>query len=127
MSSVYYHLVPESEWRSCQKNARPYFPATYEADGFTHLSDNRQVLVSIGNHFYKQIKGKYLVLEIDPSKLTSEVKLEPAAPVGDTKPSETINEQLFPHCYGPIDLESVVKEIEVKRKEDDGTFLGLVE
>ena len=54
----YYHLIPESEWRSCVSESRPYFPATYDADGFTHLSDNTGVLLTIGNHFYKQIKGK---------------------------------------------------------------------
>lgn len=81
--------------------------------------------VTIGNHFYKQIEGSYLVLEIEGAKLSSEVKLEPAAPVGSTEPHTKISEQLFPHLYGPINIESVVKELRVERKED-GTFLGLV-
>ncbi|QDZ24916.1 hypothetical protein HOP50_15g74590 [Chloropicon primus] len=122
---MYYHLVPQTEWRLCQEEGKPYYPKTYEADGFTHLSDNTDVLLSIGNHFYKTIPGRFLVLEVDPARLTSEVKLEPAAPVGEIKPHDTIDEKLFPHCYGPIDLASVVKELKVDRSDDDGAFLGL--
>ena len=54
----YYHLVPEGDWRSCVEHGKAYFPATYEADGFTHLSDNREVLLTIGNHFCKQVSSQ---------------------------------------------------------------------
>ena len=54
----YYHLVPEADWRSCVEHGKAYFPATYEADGFTHLSDNREVLLTIGNHFCKQVSSQ---------------------------------------------------------------------
>ena len=122
----YYHLVPEVDWRSCVEHGKAYFPATYEADGFTHLSDNREVLLTIGNHFCKQIAGAFLVLVIEPSNLTSEVKLEPAAPVGKIEAHETTPDQLYPHCYGPLDLASVEKELRVQRAED-GTFVSLTE
>ena len=54
----YYHLVPEADWRSCVEHGKAYLPATYEADGFTHLSDNREVLLTIGNHFCKQVSSQ---------------------------------------------------------------------
>lgn len=64
---------------------------------------------------------------IEPSKLTSEVKLEPAAPVGKIEAHETAApDQLYPHCYGPLDLASVEKELRVQRA-DDGTFVSLTE
>ena len=47
------HSAREAEAQSSKQAA-----ATYDADGFTHLSDNTGVLLTIGNHFYKQIKGK---------------------------------------------------------------------
>ena len=157
MAKYYYHLVPVEQWRACCAEGKAYFPTTYEQDGFTHLSDNKEVLLTIGNHFYKQIKGKdkyrhkiantlhpvhfyspfvltlvysifagaYIVLEIESSKLANEVKLEPAAPVGDTKPHFDGNEQLFPHLYGSINVDSVVKELKVLRNEEDGSFLEL--
>ena|ERR1711937_180472 len=125
-STTYYHLVPEAQWQDCKDTGKAYFPTTYEQDGFTHLSDNKEVLITIGNHFYKQIQGLYLVLEIDSSRLESKVKLEPAAPVGDTKPHFDGNEQLFPHLYGPINVGSVANELKVQRS-DDGSFLKLLD
>ena len=66
-----------------------------------------------------------MVIAIDSSKLSHEVKLEPAAPVGETQPHFDGNEQLFPHLYGPINIDSAVKEMKVVR-EDDGTFIELI-
>ena len=69
-----------------------------------------------------------MVLRIDPQKLTSEVKFEAAAPVGDKETSDfgasAKDEQLFPHLYGPIDEAAVVAELGVQR-EKDGTFIGI--
>ena len=121
-----YHLVPEGEWRACQAEKRPYFPATYDQDGFTHMSDNSDVLISIGNHFYKDIAGGYLVLDVDASKLKGEVKMEPAAAVGNkASDAEVLGQKLFPHLYGPIDVDAVAKEFRVVRG-DDGTFKELL-
>ncbi len=53
---------------------------------------------------------------------------EPAAPVGATPPEETGAEQppLFPHLYGTIDYDSVVKELPVKRDASSGRFLEIM-
>ena len=54
-----------------------------------------------GNLFYKEVQGDYLLLVLDPAKLTAKVVFEPAAPVG-SKSSDglTAAEEepvLFPH------------------------------
>lgn len=72
--------------------------------------------------------GAYIVLRLDPGKLTSEVKFEAAAPVGDKATSDfggkKSEEQNFPHLYGAIDEAAVVTELGVQRQED-GTFTGI--
>ena len=75
------------------------------------------------------VPGDYVVLSLDQSKLTSEVKFEPAADVGN-KPSAGLAETegadapLFPHLYGTIDYGSVVAELAVARGAD-GKFLSV--
>ena len=66
------------------------------------------------------------MLRLDAEKLTSVVKFEAAAPVGDKATSDfgQKNEQLFPHLYGPVDEAAVVAELGVQRGED-GSFTGI--
>ena len=121
-----YHLVPEAEWLACAKQAKPYFPATYEQDGFTHLSDTPSVLLSIGNAFYKSIEGAFIVLALGEFLLEGDVRYEAAAPVGNTKADfdGSEDERKFPHLYGPIHPRAVVQQLRVVR-DDEGRFVSL--
>jgi uncharacterized protein (DUF952 family) len=73
--------------------------------------------------------GEYIVLEIDESKLKSEVKYEAAAPVGEKETKQfgdsTADEvQVFPHLYGTIDHDAVIGELKVERS-NTGEFLSI--
>lgn len=72
---------------------------------------------------------------LDSSKLTAEVKYEPAAPVGNTSSGgllggaqQLAEEQpqapLFPHLYGALDLAAVVRRVPMQRAAD-GSFTGI--
>ena len=66
------------------------------------------------------------MLKIDKSKLTSEVKFEPAAAVGNTATSDFRDNPdsdpvLFPHLSGTIDFGAVVEELKVQRSST-GSF-----
>lgn len=69
---------------------------------------------------------EWVCLQLDTTKLSSEVKFEAPAPVGNTAPPEDGHgaAKLFPHIYGPITAESVVAVLPVERAED-GTFLRI--
>eukprot|EP00854_Cymbomonas_tetramitiformis_P012995 gene12995-15357_t len=124
---ILYHLVPKAKWEELKTTQTKYFPPTYEQDGFIHLTKEAELLLKVANHFYTDVVGDYIVLSIESSKLTSEVKFEPAADVGNKK-SEGLGEDdkplLFPHLYGTVDFESVAKELPVKRNEA-GKFLSI--
>ena len=73
MADQLYHLVPVAVWQSCREMNRPYFPSTYDQDGFIHLTADKTLLVEVANHFYKGEPGDWIVLEIAADKLAAEV------------------------------------------------------
>jgi uncharacterized protein (DUF952 family) len=42
-------------------------------DGFTHLTANPQLLLSVANQFYQDSKGDWLLLVLEAKKLNAEV------------------------------------------------------
>ena len=133
-----FHLVPTDVWNALS-SGDTYFPATYDSDGFTHLTANPALLLEVANHFYTDIPGNFVVLELDERLLAAEnagaVKYEPAAPVGDkdTKAegyaaAKDENVPLFPHLYGGIPKggSSVVgAPLVVERDAGTGAFLSI--
>ena len=77
-------------------------------DGFIHLSYPHQV-VRVADFLYTRQKD-LLLLCIDPAKVQTEIKVEKLGT------SET-----FPHLYGPLNLEAVVRVLEFP-PNSDGTF-----
>jgi uncharacterized protein (DUF952 family) len=69
------------------------------------------------------------VLEINEEALTSEIKYEAPAPVGDKETAEFGSDgdkvEKFPHLYGTIDFDAVLRELNVSRCDDMGTFLSI--
>lgn len=84
----------------------------------------------VANQFYTDTRGDWEVLVLDLARLTSEVKFEPAAPVG-AKPAGGLssggpagNPPEFPHLYGPIDPAALVRRLAVTRG-NGGKFLDV--
>jgi uncharacterized protein (DUF952 family) len=73
MTDHMFHMCPADAWSSLKQSSTPYFPSTYQQDGFIHLTSDPSLLLQVGNHFYKEDPGKWILLVIDSSKLTSEV------------------------------------------------------
>jgi len=134
-----FHLVPTDAWNALS-SGDTYFPATYDSDGFTHLTANPALLLEVANHFYTDIPGDFVVLELDTRLLAADnagaVKYEPAAPVGDknTKAEGYVaaakdeSAPLFPHLYGGIPKggSSVVgAPLVVDRDAGTGAFLSI--
>ena len=126
--SQLYHLVAKSEWKAATDKGVEYYPPTYAADGFVHLTANPSLLLEVANHFYKDDRREYLVLVLNPEKLRGTVKFEAAAAVGDkeTKTGGYAKEAaLFPHLYNSgIGPSALVDSLEVRR-DASGTFLSI--
>jgi uncharacterized protein (DUF952 family) len=107
-----YHITSLRGWREAHQGGE-YRAESLETEGFIHCSTNTQVL-SVAEKYYKGQRG-LLLLTIDPSLLSSDLKWEP--PSGGTPPGVPEGE-LFPHIYGPINLESIVKVFDLEANLD---------
>jgi uncharacterized protein (DUF952 family) len=96
MTELLFHITTYTAWSAGQKSGE------YRADslgqvGFIHFSKAAQVL-RVANDYYAGQQG-LLILLVDPSKLKAELRWDPSSDQAD---------ELFPHIYGPVNLEAVV-------------------
>jgi len=85
--------------------------------GFIHCSTVSQVL-PVAENFYKGRHGLVLLV-IEPRLLSSHLKWEP--PSGGTPPPGVPKGDMFPHIYGPINLDAVVSVVELE-EDSQGKF-----
>ncbi len=98
-----YHLVSRRFW---EKDAdQPYRADSLASEGFIHCSFAEQ-LAWVANGFYADASD-LLLLHIDPDRLTGPVREEPC----DTG-------EIFPHIYGPLNRDAVVKVQTLERGAD---------
>lgn len=101
-----FHIAERRIWKQALATGE-YRVESLSREGFIHLSDKNQ-FVRVANFLFRGQKDLVL-LEVDETLLRSELKYDP---VGDEK---------FPHLYGPLNVNAVVKVHEFAA-ETDGTF-----
>ncbi|HPM76857.1 MAG TPA: DUF952 domain-containing protein [bacterium] len=99
---VIFHLVSRDDWAQAQAQGE-YRPASLATDGFIHCSTRAQVVDTAG-HFFRG-RTDLLLLCIDERRTSAPVKYEP--PAGPA-PHDPAIEPLFPHLYGPLNLDAVL-------------------
>ena len=109
MKEYIYHITSREAWSTSQGKGF-YAAESLSREGFIHCSRNDQV-VRVANEFYPAQLGLVL-LEMDPERLKAALQMEP----GTDKP-----EELFPHIYGPINLDAVRRVIDFP-PGSDGSF-----
>jgi uncharacterized protein (DUF952 family) len=102
-----FHIAERAEWRVA---GRDYAPGAFDDEGFVHCSYAHQVLATA--HRYYRGRDDLVLLEIDESRLTAPVIVEPSPTTGER----------FPHVYGRIGRDAVVAEHEL-RIGDGGDFV----
>ena len=90
---IVYHLVRRPRWEA--QPEQDYRADSLATEGFIHCSYRHQVAWA-ANRFYADA-ADLIVLEIDPTKLASPLRVEPAA-----------GGEQFPHIHGPINRAAVV-------------------
>ena len=103
-----YHLALRHAWEGAREKGEPYRRSTIDSslddEGFIHCSYRDQVQ-GVADRFYRG-RTDVLLLTIDTSKVEAEVRTE----------------SLFPHIYGPLPIEAVVR-VEPVAWRDDGRLL----
>ena len=111
-----FHITSRTAWDEAQKRG-DYRAESLATEGFIHCSTLAQVL-PVANNFYKSQSG-LILLEIEPTLLSADLKWEP--PSGGAPPPGVVEGDMFPHIYGSINLDAVVKMVDLVSKPD-GTF-----
>ena len=93
-----------------------YRADSLDREGFIHLSRAHQVLPTAAAYFAGL--PDLVVLVIDPTLLTAALVYEPPAPLPTALPKADATGELYPHCYGPLDLAAIVDVIELAEFSD---------
>jgi uncharacterized protein (DUF952 family) len=101
-----YHLVLRRVWE--ENPEQPYRAESLAGEGFIHCSFAEQV-ASSANRFYADADD-LLLLHIDAQRLSNPLREEGSG-----------SGELFPHIYGPLNRDAVVK-IEAMARGSDGLW-----
>jgi uncharacterized protein (DUF952 family) len=101
------HIAPVADWERARATGS-YAADTLATEGFIHCSAPDQVLIPANAVFRGQ--NDLLLLVLDPARIRAEIRYE-GAPGGEQ----------FPHVYGPVDLDAVVRAVRFP-PEADGSF-----
>lgn len=104
-----FHICSEDELRQVRALG-VHRPVSLSSDGFVHLARSTQV-IQVLHHFFAGSDGLVL-LAIDPTRLTHDLKFEAAAAVG-SQPASADEGDSFPHVYGPLNLEAIVDAVRI--------------
>lgn len=105
MGDFLLHITTRPAWLAARAAGR-YVADSLATEGFLHCSRPLQV-VRVANNLFRGQKNLVLLV-IDPDRLTSALQWEPAADQPD---------EIFPHIYGPLNLEAVVGVLPFERDE----------
>lgn len=89
------HICKKSVWDQAQA-AGEYRGDTLESEGFIHCSTSDQI-IEVADSLFKGVQD-LLLLVIDESKVVSAIKFEDSG-----------NGNLYPHIYGPLNLDAITK------------------
>lgn len=103
-----FHITTENDFSTSKKNNN-YHPESFDEEGFIHCSKGSQVEATANRLFSD--KDQLLLLVIDVSALTTNVKYEEDAERGET----------FPHVYGTINIDAIMDKLKIFA-ENNGQF-----
>ncbi|MCA9909290.1 MAG: DUF952 domain-containing protein [Anaerolineae bacterium] len=105
-------MAAQSDWERAQAEGA-YQVESLQSEGFIHFSTPVQV-ARVANAIYAG-RTDLLLLVVDETRLDAELKYEP--PAGTYTPGD----ELFPHLYGPLNLDAVARVV-LYLPDADGVF-----
>jgi len=104
---VILHITTREQWEQARRLG-VYRGDTLESEGFIHCSSVRQA-VPVANALYRGRSG-LVILCIEAGRVEAEIRYEGAD-----------RGELYPHIYGPLEIEAVSLVLDFEPGED-GTF-----
>ena len=99
MADIIYHLAARADWEAAVADDREYRAPSLDAEGFIHACADEEQLDRTAARLFAG-RADLLILDLDVGRLpaTSPVVREAAR-----------SGEIYPHIYGPITFESVVR------------------
>ncbi len=97
-SDLIFHITSLLQWQQAQTIGL-YRGDTLATEGFIHCSTRSQ-LVQTANRFFRG-QASLCLLVIDPDRVEAEIRYEGLP-----------DQELFPHIYGPLNLEAVAQVLD---------------
>ena len=91
-----FHLMDQASWESARSHSE-HRAESLAAEGFIHCSQDEEQLLRVAQRLYAG-RVDLLALEVNVERLTSPLKREPSR-----------SGEIYPHIYGPLNLDAVVK------------------
>jgi uncharacterized protein (DUF952 family) len=107
---VLLHLTPAAQWEATPA-ASDFVSESFDDEGFIHGTHGEAALLAVGNRYYRDDPRPYVLLVVDPARLSSPVKYEDQT-------------GLYPHVFGPIDRAAIMRLRSIERQAD-GTFVAI--
>lgn len=112
--TIIYHITSRAEWEAAQR-AGDYRTPSLESEGFIHNSTADQA-PRVANAVFAGQQG-LILLCVETDKLTAPLKYEPPVHVAAGTP-KTREGELFPHIFGPLNLDAVVDVVDFPPNAD---------
>jgi uncharacterized protein (DUF952 family) len=133
LSDIIYHMCEKKVWDDAVQAKRSYFPPTFEVDGgFTHATAVPERLIDTANHFYTQVAGDWICLQLSIKALHNMVgivtRYENPKPVGMTSTDSQWSNWACPHIFGgiPTQVDGIVqKTFPIERDASTGNFVRI--
>jgi uncharacterized protein (DUF952 family) len=111
--AIIYHITHPADWEQALRQGQ-YTSDSLASEGFIHCSKPGQI-IDTANRYYAGQKS-LLLLAIAPARVEAEIRFEDLVGGGE----------LFPHIYGPLNLEAVTAVLPFEPGEE-GRFTRLPE
>ncbi len=106
--SIILHITKREQWEKAKRGG-VYCGDKLDSQGFIHCSTSQQIVKVANALHYAQ--RELVLLCIVTNRVQSEIKYESAG-----------SESLYPHIYGPLNVDAVVKVLDFEPTED-GKFV----
>jgi uncharacterized protein (DUF952 family) len=114
---VIFHLVIESEWLALARGGE-YLPARFEQDGFIHCTGDLGSTLEVAASYFSEVHEPVLVLELELARISSRVVFEAPIPIPSGGRGHLAEGRLYPHIYGPLNVDAVVSRTVLAKKGD---------
>jgi uncharacterized protein (DUF952 family) len=94
-ADLIYKILSVADWEAAKQAGRFEGSADDRRDGFIHFSDRATVIGTARKYFASQ--ADLVLLAVDPTRLA------------DLRWERSRDDALFPHLYGPLELDAVAK------------------